>query len=984
MKNRFLLAIILVVICRGVGFAQSRQMLGVSQAKDIGGTLFVKTIENETETEYPAIMVNVCLCQPKDSSIIKFATSDEKGIFLMRTVAPGDYLLSFSGLGYNTLYKSLTKNDFRKGNIQLGRVQLEESTIALSGVTITANPPEVVVKEDTLEYNPAAFRMQESAVVEDLLKRLPGVEVEPDGKISSGGKEVKRVFVDGKEFFGNDPKMATKNITVDVIDKVQVVTKKSDEALLTGVDDGEEETIINLTIKKGMKRGWLGNVTAGAGATVRDPGEQSPRYSANGMISRFLESNRFSLIFNSNNINNQGSTDAGNIVRTGMRGSGASRGGIGGGITNSNTIGLNATGIVNDKLKAGGNVRYNYSDVFVDRNSFRQNLLIDSVSYRKNMSREQNYSHNLAVDTKMEYAPDSANTIVFSTNFSYNGSDSYDVSAQSTLAGDIDSTKVNASNADTYLSSSGLVLGTELTWSHRFEKKGRRLNFSARASWNRSSGDGTNVSVSEFFKNPKKNKYLNQDLNTDSYNDSYNFRASYIEPVGTNNTLQFSYNVRYNKTKNLKETYEYDPATDTYSILNPDYSKSLDNDFVNQTIGLTFNTIRTKYSYTAGVNIVPSYTQSTNFIKSGSREGNDSVLNRIAGRSVVNYSPLINFRYRFNSNTNLRFDYRGNTRQPSVTQLDPTPNNTNPLNIRTGNPDLLPAFTNDISFRLNDNRRTTQQSLSAGVNFSFTMNEIINFTAYEAETGIQQTMPINENGSWNASADVMYNLPLDKAKKLRLSTQTRFGYNNRIGFTMVNRQSERNTSGTSSASGNLGLSYGKGWFYGQFRGSLRYSNTSNSLEGKEDQESYNYGITYNTQLYLPQNFTIASDINYTANRGLSSGYNKNEILWNASLSKQFLKKKQASLSLQWNDILQQRLNVSRNVTANYIEDSEYNALTSFFIVSFTYRFNSMGGRGNRSAGENRRSDDERSNYRESRRGEGNYNYDRGGNAPRNR
>jgi hypothetical protein len=978
MKTRFLLALVLAVLCRGVVFAQSRQILDVSQVKDIDGTVFAKTIENETETEYPAIMVNVCLLHPKDSSMVKFVTSDEKGYFLIRAVTPGDYLLSFSGLGYHTLYKNVTGNDFRKENIQFGRIQLEESVIALSGVTITANPPEVVVKEDTLEYNPAAFRMQESAVVEDLLKRLPGVDVEPDGKISSGGKEVRRVFVDGKEFFGNDPKMATKNITVNVIDKVQVVTKKSDEAILTGVDDGEEETIINLTIKKGMKKGWLGNVTAGTGATVKDPGEQSPRYSANGMISRFREDSRIALVFNSNNINNQGSTDAGNTARTGMRGSGTARGGI----TNSNTIGLNATGVISDKLKAGGNVRYNYSDVFVDRTGFRQNMLIDSVSYRKSMSRDQSYSHNLAVDTKMEYTPDSANSVVFSTNFSYNGSSSYDLTAQSTLAGDIDSTKVNASNADTHLSSSGLVFGTELTWSHRFEKKGRRLNFTARTNWNRSSGDGTNLSTSEFFKNPNRNKYLNQDLNTDSYNDSYNFRASYIEPAGTNNTLQLSYNVRYNKTKNLKETYEFDPETGAYSILNPDYSKSLDNNFVNQTIGLTFNSIRTKYSYTAGINIVPSYTRSANFIKNGDRNGNDSILSRIAGRNVINYSPQINFRYRFDSNTNLRFDYRGNTRQPSVTQLDPTPNNTNPLNIRTGNPDLLPAFTNDISFRLNDNRRTAQRSLSVNANFSFTMNEIINFTAYEAETGIQYTSPVNENGSWNTSADVMYYLPLDKAKKLRLSTQMRFGYNNRIGYMTVNRQSERNISGTTSASESLGLSYGKGWFYGQFRGSIRYSNTSNSLEGKANQESYNYGIMYNTQLYLPQNFTLASDINYTANRGLSSGYNKNEILWNASLSKQFLKKKQASLMLQWNDILQQRLNVSRNVTANYIEDSEYNALTSFFIVSLTYRFNTMGGRGNRSAGENRQTEGTRSN-RENQRNEGNFNYDRGNSAPGN-
>jgi hypothetical protein len=324
---------------------------------------------------------------------------------------------------------------------------------------------------------------------------------------------------------------------------------------------------------------------------------------------------------------------------------------------------------------------------------------------------------------------------------------------------------------------------------------------------------------------------------------------------------------------------------------------------------------------------------------------------------VINYSPQINFRYRFNSNTNLRFDYRGNTRQPSVSQLDPTSNNTNPLNIRTGNPELLPSFSNNISFRLNSNQRITQKALSANLNFAFTMNEIINFTEYEEETGVQHTMPINENGSWNSSADIMYSLPLDSAKRFKLSTTTRFNYNNRIGYTMVNKRSERNTSKTVGASENLGLSYSKGWFYGQFRGSIRYTNTFNSLEGKADQASYNFSITYNTQLYLPSNWIFASDFNYRANRGLSSGYNKDELLWNASMSKQFMKQKQASLRLQWNDVLRQRLNVSRSINANYIEDSEYNALTSYFILSFTYRFTTMGksrGRGE-SYGERRQS-----------------------------
>ncbi|MDR0836562.1 MAG: outer membrane beta-barrel family protein, partial [Tannerella sp.] len=425
---------------------------------------------------------------------------------------------------------------------------------------------------------------------------------------------------------------------------------------------------------------------------------------------------------------------------------------------------------------------------------------------------------------------------------------------------------------------------------------------------------------------------------------------------GNNNTIQLLYNVRYNNTENLKRTLEYDSISGTYSIIDPNYNKSLYNDFVTQTYSIAFNSVREHYDYTVGFNVMPSYTRSANFIKGGGFNGNDSIVNNISGRMVYNFSPKIDFRYRFNSSTNMRFEYRGTTKQPSVTQLDPTQNVTNPLNIREGNPDLLPSFTNRISFRFNNNKRATQRSLSANASFSFTTNEIINFTEYEDKTGIQTTRPVNENGSWNASGDIMYNTPVGTSKKFKFNTRSSASYNNKIGFTkMKEGDSERNIAMTTALTQNLGMSYNKNWFYGQLRANIRYSNTGYSIEGKETQTSYNYGLTYNTQIYLPQSWTFASDVDYRANRGLTTGYNKDEILWNASLSKQFLSKKQATLRLQWNDILQQRLNISRNVSSNYIEDSEYNTLTSYFMLSFIYRFNTMDGKGRGNRGEKRNS-----------------------------
>ncbi len=882
MKYLFTLVVIFILFGGKPILAQNRQEQGTPGTRDISGVIFVKTTENNRECEYPVSEINICLLLPKDSSTIKFTTSDESGNFQIKAVMPGDYLLSFSGLGYSKLFKAIVKSDFRK-SMNMGRIQLEESPIELSGVTITASPPQVVVKGDTLEYNPAAFRVRESSVVEELLKQLPGVVVDPDGKITVAGKTISRVYVDGKDFFGDDPKIATKNLTVNMIEKIQVIEKKPDLAQRTGTDDGERETVLNLIIKKEIKKGWFGNLTAGGGAPVKDMDMHETLYSASGMANRFRNNNQLSLLANSNNIDGGGSA----------------------GINSLNTVGLNGSKEVSDKLKINGNIRYMYSKRFSNDNSFRQNLLIDSVSYQKNTTSDQSYMHNLGFDTRAEYKPDSLNTFYFSSRFSRNSSNSYRATLQSTMAGDADSLQVNASNANNYNLLSGWALGAELTWSRQFAKKGRQMNFVTGANWNHNTTDGRNLSVNEFFLQPDRNMRLNQDMDADMHNNSYHVKASYIEPVGTGNSLQFSYNLQYNTTCNIRETYDYNQETGEYSLLNPDYSKSLDNDFVTQSVEASFNATRTKYSYLAGVSVIPSYTRSTNFIKNGSTDGTDSVLNQIGGRNVVNYAPRANFRYQFNENTNLNIGYHGNTRQPSVQELDPTPDNTDPLHISTGNPGLLPAFSNNISFAMNRYQREKQRFFVVNAGFSFILNEIINFTEYEAETGIQHTRPLNENGSWSGSTNIVCNLPLDKTKRLQLNAQTMVSYNNRIGYTTMGKWSERNTSGTTGIMGNIGLYYNRDRFYGQIRGGVNYSNTVNSLEGKQGLESYHYTATYNTQLQLPYNWIFNTDVSYIANRGLSAGYNRDEVIWNLSLNKQLLKNKQASIILQWNDVLQQ-------------------------------------------------------------------------------
>ena len=949
-----LLFLLLIVACVTNGFTQTRTV-----QKDIVGTVWETPESNPAGASIPGASVR--LLNAADSSLVKGMTAGSDGKFLFSGVKQGKYIVAVSFLGYATSYTPIASERFQKDRIiDLGKIVIKESSIMMSTVVIEGQAPAVVVKGDTLEYSPEAFKTQEGAVVEDLLKRLPGIEVEIDGKITSQGREVKRVFVNGREFFGRDPKMATQNLTVDMIDKVQVIEKPLDEAILTGVDDGETETIINLTIKKNMMQGWMGSVAAGAGALVDNKTNEDPRYSALGRLMKFTENSQTIFLVNANNLSRQGFTDRGNSVRSGSGiGSGSGGGNMGGGsmsgggggrggITNSNTFGVNSSNIVNDKLKVGGDVQYNYSETFANSNSFRTNLLIDSVSYRKSKSNNQNTSHNVELNGKMEYKPDSVYTVVFETRLSYNLSNSNNNSLQETLAGDVNFTPVNSSDALTGMKSNGIELSGQLAITRRFEQKGRRLSFIVAGNLNHSSGNGTNLSNSEFFLRPNKNKSLNQESGTTTNTNSYSFRLSYVEPLRENMNLQLLYTFRQNGTRNIRETFDFDG--NAYSSLNTDYSKSLDNRFINQTIGLTLNGSFAKSTYTIGVNVTPSYTQSTSFIKNGISEGVDSTLNWIKGRHVINFSPQVNYTYRFTRKTELRFTYRGSTRQPSVTQLDPTLNVTNPLSIRSGNPELLPSFTNTMSLRFNTNNREAQRFLTTTVDYSFTLNEIVNFTTndYDPETGeirpgtgIQFTAPVNENGSWNSSGNFLFSMPIGSSKRFRFSTTTQLGYRNNVGYITVKKQSQRNVTKTASLSENIGMSFSKDWFYGQLRGNVRYSNSSYTLESKDNRKDVRYSVTYNTQLTLPWSFAINSDVNYSVQSGLSDGYNKNEVIWNASISKQFLKGNRASLRLDWSDILQQRLSISRNVTSNYIEDSEFNSLTSYVMLTFSYRFNNM-------------------------------------------
>ncbi|MDD2798690.1 MAG: TonB-dependent receptor [Bacteroidales bacterium] len=875
--------------------------------------------------------VTVRLIKEENSTFLDGTTTDKNGIFTLKNIPIGTYQLKFSYIGYSDFTHTIRFISSSKPQLNLGSITLTENSVLLNETTVVGKAVEMVVKEDTLEYNPAAFKMQKGTVVEDLLKRMSGVEIDSEGKITVAGKEVKKIYIDGKQFFGNDPTVASKNIPVDIIDRVLVVDKKSDLSLLTGIDDGEEETIINLTIKKGMKKGWIVNSKGGLGKETEQLKEGELRYEGNALVNRFFGDSQLSFIASTNNVNIKPSRDwgAGNNTQMGMRGGRSSS--AGNGVTASDVYGSNFAIALSERFKFGGNLLYNNFRTNASKVSV-QNPIIDSIPFNHNTNKSYAKSENFSLQVKMEFNPDSFFTFVFTPNFSYNRSNSNSLSKVYSFR-NLAKDSLNRSYSNPFNNSDGYNITGQLDISYKFKTKGRRLSFSFESGINKADGSGLNYSDT-YYAVSKKESILDQLILNNSETTNYRFYTTFVEPIGKNNFLQLSYSIRTNRSLSDKYTYKKG-LENSYSILDTAYSKSLDNSFINQQIGLSIRSIREKYNYTYGVDLEPSFTKSKRFV-------GDKVFNNLNGHYVFNVSPNINYTYRFDKERNLKIDYRGKTGQPSISQLDPTIDISNPLKVRQGNPDLLPYYTNNFTLRYSKFARKTQQSFMTSIRGIYKINDIITKSTFD-NSGVEHSSYTNETGTWSFQGMLMINAPIGQSK-LQINNYTNASYDNKIGYTSTRIESLRNIASTSGIRENFGLTFRNSIIYAQLSGTFNYTKTENTLAINKPQENRSYGSIFIAQINLPFKTTFSSDIRYTANRGLYANLNKSETLWNTEISKLLFKQQEGTISIKAYDILHQQLNISRNATSNYIEDIEYNTLTSYFLVSFAYRFNSMGGR----------------------------------------
>lgn len=906
MKSGKCLLMLLMILFSPMAFAQQS---GVNVTGSV--------VEQGSDT--PIEQATVRLLNVKDSAMVRGVVNAHNGSFTLKNVKKGSYLLHITFIGYDPLYQPLQITG-KKNPVNVGKLELSDGAIELGEAVVIGKAPEVTVRNDTVEYNADSYKVTEGSVLEDLLKKMPGVEVDSEGKITVNGKEVKKVMVDGKEFFSDDPKVASKNLPAKMIDKLQVLDKKSDMAQMTGFDDGEEETVINLTVKPGMKQGWFGNAYGGYGS--------KDRYEGNAMVNRFVNNDQITFMGGANNTNNMGFSDLASTMFSGMGGGGGRRGGFGAGsgITSSGNAGLNfSKEFKPDKLTLGGNTRYSHSDNDARSKSDRQNILPgDSSSYDNSEAMSRTKSDNFGVDFRLEWKPDTMTQLIFRPSFSLSHSMNDNFSDATTLDNERDTVNTNKSN--NYSESNGYNLNASIDFSRKLNNKGRVFSATLSGGNSDSYSDGMNRSDIVYFNQTDalKNSIIDQRSRYD--NKGFNYRAyvSWVEPIGHNNFIQATYSISQRKQEALKNVYNQD-ADGIYNVLDSAYSQSYRNNFISQRASLSFKSQRAKFNYTIGLNLDPSYSSSENFV-------GDTTLSKIT-RKVVNLSPMAQFNYMFDKRTNLRIMYNGRTSQPSMTQLQPVADISDPTNITIGNPDLNPRYTNNVFIRFQQFTPEKQRAFMIMANGSYIINDIVSYTSYNQETGVKTTTYKNVNGNYSGNVRMMLNTPL-KNKKFSINSMTMASFANSNGY--INE--EKNTNRNLILSERGGIDFRSSYLDLGVNGNIRYNATSNSLQKENNQNTFNYGAGGYTTIYLPLNFKIESDVNWSTNSGYGDGFKQNEVLWNASASKSFLKNNQGTLRFKIYDILQQRSNISRSVTASYIQDSEYNTLGSYFMVHFIYRF----------------------------------------------
>ena len=966
-----------------------------------------------------------------DSTYIGGTSTDDDGAFVVNNLSAGNFRAKVTFLGYDDVYKNFTLRS-GSGTTDLGKITMRGGQM-LEEVAINAVVAKVQMINDTVMFNSAAYKLPEGSSVEDLIRKLPGVQISSDGNITVNGKQVSRILVNGKEFFNDDKTVALTQLTADMIEKVKAYEKQSDLARQTGIDDGEEETVLDLQVKKGMAKGWFGNLSVGGGAPLEKEGfDVAALYQVNASLNRFDEDKQFTIMGSasqsSGGMGGFGGMRMGGGVGMGMGGMGMGGGfggmaGGGGGVNKSYSGGANfamnlgkEVSSDNYQYEVGGSVNWSHSDNQSSSKSSSENWYTGGThTWSNSKSSNQSGSESLSGQLRIEWNKDNYTSLLFQPQFSYSKSNSGSESESKTFNKDpyqyafapLDTTTIysvtyNPNNLDLDPAASYLDSLNEALWNsqhslnksnnvstsasgnlqfvRRFGNRGRNVSVRGTYNYSNQSGDqyqrnyqitssnvmaggfgggagmgaGTGAPATTVKRDTTDLKRLN-DNPSDRIN--WSIQTTYSEPISTGTYLQFSYQFQYSKQNSDRATYDINNDTwgnpwdqpvwiyeDNQKVLNDKLSTNSYYYNLDQTAQIQFrkNATDQSYNFTVGLSVLPQYSK-MNYTGMG-------VVDTLLERTVFNWTPTVQFRYRVTRQEQINIRYNGRSSQPQMSQLLDIRDDSNPLRVSSGNPNLLPTFNNQLSLGYQKYNPVTMGSFNINTSVSNTLRQIQNKTTLLANGGTE-SRPENMDGfwaNWNANASIMYNYTFPD-DRYSIMTNTSGNFSHQEGWaSVVGQEAQLRKTNTTGANENLSAEYRDDYLTISLDGTLRYQHSTNDLQPERNMDTYDFSYGTSFMAYIPwRNMRLGSDLNMNSRRGYDAEMNTDELIWNASLSFSFLKGNKASLSLAAYDILHQRSTVSRSMSATSRTDTESKNITSYFMATLTYRLSLMGDRNSR-------------------------------------
>ena len=900
----------------------------------------------DKENGEPVAMAAVQVLSLPDSSQVKGVVTDVYGKFEFSGIKEGNYIVKISFVGYRNNFTPLTVDSKSAATIDLKQIQVNPDTQLLEEAVIVAEVPKVQAVKDTLVYNSAAYRVAEGSSIQELIKKLPGVEVNEDGSMTVNGKEVTQILINGKEYMSDDLETLLKNLPANMVDRLKTYERKSDLARITGIDDGEEQTVFDLQIKKDMMGGLISNFDVAYGT--------SNLYNGRATVNRFTDEQQFQVFANASNVIDQG-------VGNGGRQWGNNRG------QNTRQDLFGTYSYRTDKLEFNSNIGVSHyesdfrqtssSEYFYGANSTFSN------SNNKNLNKNTSFRANFYV----EWKPDTMTNIIFRPNFNTSKSDNKSDNMSATFSADpykymtdplaqmddyrgtdIDSIFTNRNIGRSGGNGNSINGSFNLQANRKLNTKGRNITFRATGGINNNDNDNTSYNITDYFR--FKNIHGEDSINirnrftqtpADSWN--YSLQVMYTEPIFKAVFWQTSYRFNHNVNTSDRQTYAFDDMPEygygerpenwkdyrdmdlskyaKYTTLRHDIQTSIRwvNDNFNLNVGVRYQPYTTRLEYTQG-------------------ESYDLT------KHLSNVNPTLDFRYNFTEQEYLRIRYNGSTSQPSMTNLLPITDNTNPLYITMGNPDLKPSFTNNMNVEYRLFNSDKQGGFITRGNFRTTKNSISNRVAYNEETGGSITRPENIDGNWNVYGMVGGNMAL-KDTRFTFSLYTGANYSNQVGYLYQNQETLKSTTKTFAPNANLNAAFRDEKVELTLAGNVYWNDSKNDIRESGNMSTWNYSFGPSGNVTLPWDIRIYADLLVSSRRGYSdASFNTDEIIWNMQISKSFLKNKAAMISVQAFDILGQRKNYSRNMSASSKSDTQYNSINQYILVHFIYRLNLFNGK----------------------------------------